>query len=76
MSETPERQTTYWPPSKEWCERMADLEGNSEIGAGLIAVDPNVEMLACPKCGGIVAGALCRDPSCQMPNGKEPAHAR
>ena len=24
---------------KEWCARMAELEGDAEIGAGLLAVD-------------------------------------
>lgn len=28
--------------SKEWCLRMAELEGDGEIGAGLVAVDPIV----------------------------------
>lgn len=27
--------------SKEWCARMADLEGDSEIGAGRLAIDPS-----------------------------------
>ena len=26
--------------SKEWCVRMAQLEGNAEIGAGRLAIDP------------------------------------
>ncbi|MDE5451354.1 hypothetical protein GWE18_00490 [Bradyrhizobium sp. CSA112] len=26
--------------SEDWCMRMADLEGDSEIGAGLMAIDP------------------------------------
>ena len=26
--------------SKEWCMRMAQLEGNAEIGAGRLAIDP------------------------------------
>lgn len=26
--------------SKDWCLHMADLEGDEEIGAGLVAVDP------------------------------------
>lgn len=25
---------------KEWCIRMAELEADAEIGAGLLAVDP------------------------------------
>ena len=25
---------------KAWCIRMAELEGDAEIGAGLLAVDP------------------------------------
>jgi transcriptional regulator with XRE-family HTH domain len=29
--------------TKEWCVRMARLEGNDEIGAGLTAVDPVFE---------------------------------
>lgn len=31
------------PPTKEWCNRMAMLEGDSEIGAGLIGKDPYIE---------------------------------
>lgn len=27
-------------PTKEWCENMARLEGNSEVGAGPLAADP------------------------------------
>lgn len=27
--------------SKEWCLNMADLEGDAEIGAGLLAMDPS-----------------------------------
>lgn len=26
--------------TKDWCMRMAGLEGDSEIGAGLVAIDP------------------------------------
>lgn len=26
--------------TKEWCRRMAELEGDAEIGAGLLAFDP------------------------------------
>jgi hypothetical protein len=26
--------------SKEWCMRMAELEGDSEVGAGALAMDP------------------------------------
>ena len=26
--------------SKEWCRRMAELEGDAEIGAGPLAFDP------------------------------------
>ena len=26
--------------SKEWCMRMAQLEGDAEIGAGLVAINP------------------------------------
>lgn len=29
--------------TKEWCLRMAQIEGDSEIGAGLIAVDPTFD---------------------------------
>ena len=25
---------------KEWCERMAQIEGDAEIGAGRLAMDP------------------------------------
>lgn len=28
------------PPPKGWCEKMAQLEGDHEIGAGALAVDP------------------------------------
>ena len=35
--------------SKEWCERMALLEGDSEIGAGLLARDPKPTPYD-PKC--------------------------
>ena len=28
--------------SKEWCERMARLEGDAEIGAGVVARDPEI----------------------------------
>jgi hypothetical protein len=27
----------------DWCLKMASLEGDSEIGAGLLAVDPTFE---------------------------------
>lgn len=27
-------------PTKEWCEKMARLEGDSEVGAGPLAADP------------------------------------
>lgn len=28
---------------KNWCIRMAELEGDSEVGAGLLALDPSLE---------------------------------
>lgn len=33
--------------SKEWCIRMAQLEADAEIGAGLLAFDPTPD--ECPK---------------------------
>lgn len=33
--------------SKEWCARMAQLEGDAEIGAGLFAIDPVFDGEAC-----------------------------
>ncbi len=29
--------------TKEWCLRMAQLEADAEIGAGLLAIDPVFE---------------------------------
>lgn len=34
--------------SKEWCLKMAALEGDQPINAGLLAVDPEI----CPECNG------------------------
>jgi hypothetical protein len=33
--------------SKEWCVNMASLEGEAEIGVGILAADP---IGACPEC--------------------------
>lgn len=33
--------------SKEWCARMAQLEGDAEIGVGLFAIDPVFDGEAC-----------------------------
>ena len=33
---------------KEWCIRMAELEASTEIGAGLLAVDPVFDDEAVP----------------------------
>ena len=30
--------------SKEWCLKMAELEGDASIGAGVIAIDPQFEL--------------------------------
>lgn len=59
--------------TKEWCERMARLEqeaGDPEIGAGLLARDPDVEV-ACPcdrfterEC----SEAPIRFPGCEVPD--------
>lgn len=39
--------------SKEWCMEMARREGDHEIGAGLLAMDPTPEEWeTCPDCGG------------------------
>ena len=29
--------------TKDWCLRMAQLEGNSEIGVGSLAIDPSFD---------------------------------
>jgi hypothetical protein len=36
------------PPPKEWCEKMAQLEGDHEIGAGALAIDPEPDAPAQP----------------------------
>ena len=37
---------------KEWCIRMAQLEGDAEIGAGRLAVDPVLDGEAVPAVAG------------------------
>jgi hypothetical protein len=39
-ADAPAQPTHITPPTKEWCERMSQLEGDHEIGAGLLAIDP------------------------------------
>ena len=36
------QKSPFTPPSKEWCERMAQLEDDSEIGAGGLAAIPPI----------------------------------
>jgi transcriptional regulator with XRE-family HTH domain len=42
--------------TRDWCRKMAQLEGESEVGAGLLAIDPTFE-------GNAMAAALTDDPS-------------
>ena len=37
---------------KEWCIRMAQLEGDAEIGAGRLAIDPVFDGEAVPAVAG------------------------
>ncbi len=37
---------------KDWCIRMAHLEGDAEIGAGRLAVDPVFDDAAIPAVAG------------------------
>ena len=50
--------------AKEWCARMAHLEGDAEIGAGLFARDPTFEGEAMPaenaEGGGVAFGRFVR----------------
>jgi hypothetical protein len=48
----PARSSPMWPPSKEWCERMSRAEGDHEIGAGLLAIDPGPSADAPAQQGG------------------------
>lgn len=34
---------------KEWCLRMAELEGDAEIGAGRLAIDPIFDFEEAPE---------------------------
>ena len=34
--------------SQEWCIRMAQLEGDAEIGAGRLAIDPVFDDMTAP----------------------------
>jgi hypothetical protein len=59
--------------TKEWCERMARLEqeaGDPEIGAGLLARDPDGEVMC--QCGRVperdCSEALIRLPGCEVPD--------
>lgn len=36
--------------SKEWCEKMAQLENGHEVGAGILAKDPLSDVEICPVC--------------------------
>ena len=42
---------------KEWCIRMARIEGDAEIGAGRLAVDPAFDGETVPE-----SDSHCRDP--------------
>lgn len=45
QSDMPDPQKTFNASfSKDWCKKMAQLEGDSEIGAGLIAIDPHPDL--------------------------------
>ena len=48
--------------SKEWCMNMAAIEGDAEIGAGVVAMDP-VDAETCPN-----EGTRCHD--CDAPAGQ------
>ena len=37
--------------SKEWCMNMAEIEGDAEIGAGVVATDPVWTQTNCLVCG-------------------------
>jgi hypothetical protein len=55
--------------SKEWCLKMAELEGDAEIGAGLLASDP--VFVGCPMPDDVCAD--CGYRCCEPP---PPAHWR
>lgn len=41
MSDTPKLPATLF--TEEWCMKMAEIEADDEVGAGLAARDPEIE---------------------------------
>ena len=52
---------------KDWCIRMAHLEGDAEIGAGRLAVDPVFDDEAAPAAAG---GGAAQDAFVPVPGGQ------
>ena len=52
---------------KDWCIRMAHLEGDAEIGAGRLAVDPVFDDAAIPA---VADGGAALDAFVAVPGGQ------